>query len=50
MDDFFFGVDTKLKVVSVFMDELEETIKLVEKEIIELFGKIKIMEKFEEVY
>lgn len=32
------------------MDELEEMIKLVEKEIIELCGKIKIMEKFEEIY
>ncbi|WZY74544.1 structural maintenance of chromosomes protein 6A-like isoform X2 [Brassica napus] len=50
VDDLLLGVDTKLKAASALMDELEETIKPVEKEITELRGKIKTMEKFEEIY
>uniref|UniRef100_M4EIS2 RecF/RecN/SMC N-terminal domain-containing protein n=1 Tax=Brassica campestris TaxID=3711 RepID=M4EIS2_BRACM len=50
VDDLLLGVDTKLKAASSLMDELEETIKPVEKEITELLGKIKTMEKFEEIY
>ncbi|XP_048603171.1 structural maintenance of chromosomes protein 6A-like isoform X2 [Brassica napus] len=50
VDDLLLGVYTKLKAASALMDELEETIKPVEKEITELLGKIKTMEKFEEVY
>lgn len=50
MDDLLLGVDTNLKAASALLDELEETIKPVEKEINELLGKIKTMEKFEEIY
>ncbi|CAN6847088.1 unnamed protein product [Brassica oleracea] len=50
VDDLLLGVDTKLKAASSLMDELEETIKPVEQEISELLGKIKTMEKFEEIY
>ncbi|KAJ4911743.1 Structural maintenance of chromosomes protein 6A [Raphanus sativus] len=50
VDDLLLGVDTNLKAASALLDELEETIKPVEKEINELLGKIKTMEKFEEIY
>ncbi|KAG2242222.1 hypothetical protein Bca52824_095935 [Brassica carinata] len=50
VDDLLLGVDTNLKAASSLLDELEETIKPVEKEITELLEKIKTMEKFEEIH
>ncbi|CAH2073623.1 unnamed protein product [Thlaspi arvense] len=50
VDDLLQSVDTNLKDASALVDELEETIKPIEKEISELLEKIKIQEKFEEVY
>lgn len=39
-----------MKAASALLDELVETIQPIEKEISELLGKIKTMEKFEEIY
>ncbi|CAA7026945.1 unnamed protein product [Microthlaspi erraticum] len=44
------SVDTSLKAANALVDDLEETIKPMEKEISELLGKIKNMEQFEEIH
>ncbi|ESQ40700.1 hypothetical protein EUTSA_v10012532mg [Eutrema salsugineum] len=50
VDDLLQSIDTSLNAASALVDEFEETIKPIEKEISELVGKIKTMEQFEEIY